>query len=125
MAEIYDETSDVLDEEVKPRQNHFCVIAKEPWANGRRDLQTNSAWEENPYGDAYAVVPDDMVPSMIETQGYLDELTLSEDGTEVVSFVPGEIPVIEPVEPEAETETTVWDELDAAYQEGVNTAYDQ
>lgn len=29
----------------------------------------------------------------------------------------------EPAEPEAEP--TVWDELDAAYQEGVNTAYDQ
>ena len=34
----------------------------------------------------------------------------------------------EPVEPEPEPEpeeTTVWDELDAAYREGVNTAYDQ
>lgn len=36
----------------------------------------------------------------------------------------------EPVEPEPvpspepEQETTVWDELDAAYQEGVNSAYD-
>ena len=28
-------------------------------------------------------------------------------------------------ETEAETELTVWDELDAAYQEGVNSAYDQ
>ena len=26
--------------------------------------------------------------------------------------------------PEQEHETTVWDELDAAYQEGVNSAYD-
>ena len=28
-------------------------------------------------------------------------------------------------EPEPETEATVWDELDAAYQEGVSSAYDQ
>lgn len=27
-------------------------------------------------------------------------------------------------DPESEQETTVWDELDAAYQEGVNSAYD-
>lgn len=25
------------------------------------DIQQNSAWSENPYGDAYAIVPDDMV----------------------------------------------------------------
>lgn len=116
MAEIYDEIT-----EVKPRQNPFCVIAKEPWANGRRDLQTNSAWTANPYCDAYAVVPDDMVPSMLETRGFLDDLTLSEDGTEVVSFVPGEIPAREPVDLDPVQEPTIWDELDAAYQEGVDS----
>ena len=28
-------------------------------------------------------------------------------------------------EPETEPETSVWDELDAAYKEGVNSAYEQ
>jgi len=33
--------------------------------------------------------------------------------------VPAPIP-----DPESEQETTIWDELDAAYQKGVNSAYD-
>lgn len=36
------------------------------------------------------------------------------------SWVPGDIPEPEPV-PEPEEEKTVWDELDAAYQEGVDS----
>lgn len=40
------------------------------------------------------------------------------------SWVAGEMPEPEPV-PEPEVEPDVWDELDAAYQKGVNTAYDQ
>lgn len=42
----------------------------------------------------------------------------------VESWIPGEMPEPEPI-PEPESEMTVWDELDAAYQEGVNTAYDE
>lgn len=37
---------------------------------------------------------------------------------------PEPAPEPEPV-PEPETETSVWDELDTAYTEGVNSAYDQ
>lgn len=40
----------------------------------------------------------------------------------VTKWTPGVMP--EP-EPEPEPAPTVWDELDGAYQEGVNTAYDQ
>ena len=39
-------------------------------------------------------------------------------------YVSGEFihdPLPEPVQPEPETEASVWDELDAAYQEGVNS----
>lgn len=36
------------------------------------------------------------------------------------SWTPGEMPEQEPV-PEPETEATVWDKLDAAYQEGVDS----
>ena len=42
------------------------------------------------------------------------------DGTFYEVDAPG---VIVP-DPEPKQETTVWDELDAAYQEGVNSAYD-
>ena len=40
------------------------------------------------------------------------------------TWKPLPMPEPEPT-PEPEEETSVWDELDAAYQEGVNSAYDQ
>lgn len=76
------------------RKNSFCVISKEGNENGWHDLQSNSAWGANPYGETFAVVPDDMVEAIMETCGYCD-IVLNEDETEVVSFVPREIPVIE------------------------------
>lgn len=42
---------------------------------------------------------------------------------EMNGYTVEEMPESEPETPA--TELTVWDELDAAYQEGVNTAYDQ
>lgn len=83
--------------EVIEIKNDFCVISKEGNENGWHDLQTNSSWSANPYGDDYAVVPDDMVEDIMGTFGYCD-IELNEDGTEVVSFIATAIPVIE--EPE-------------------------
>lgn len=95
--------SEAVMENVKQRKNPFCVIAKEPWENGGRDLQSNGAWSENPYGDGYAVVPDEMVPDIMETHGFCD-IELSEDGTEIVSFTAREIPEIPVEEPEPGTD---------------------
>ena len=89
-------------EELPVRENPFCVIAKEPWENGGRDLQSNGAWSKNPYGDGYAVVPDEIVPAIMETKGFCD-IVLNEDGTEVVSFTAREIPEIPEVTPEPST----------------------
>lgn len=86
------------------RQNPFCVIAKTPWANGGRDLQTCSAWTANPYGEAYAVVPDEMVLAIVETNGFCD-IELNDDGTEVLSFTAIEIPDFPKPEPESEPTT--------------------
>ena len=81
------------------RKNLFCVVAKEVTGEyGVRDIQTCSAWDSNPY-ENYAVVPDDMVPAIMETCGFFD-IELNEDGTEVVSFTPREIPDIPDPEPE-------------------------
>ena len=44
------------------------------------------------------------------------------DGTFYEVNDPGVVVLVP--EPNAEQETAVWDELDAAYQEGVNSAYD-
>lgn len=65
---------------------------------------------------------------------YLDgHHLLNEDGSIYVKFPQfdfiervegGEIVVVEQPEP-APSNESVWDELDAAYQEGVNSAYDQ
>ena len=72
--------------------------------------------------EGWAVIPSDM-----ECENFpFGELTVEEvNGVmTVTSWTPGTIPEPEPT-PEPETEPSVWDELDAAYTEGVNAAYDQ
>lgn len=91
------------------RKNYFCVISKSGFGDyNSHDIQTNSGWFENPYGETYAVVPDDMVQDILETRGFCD-ITLNDDGTEVVSFVAREIPEPEPIE----VEPTAEDDVDA------------
>lgn len=86
---------------ITERENDFCVISKFTWENGGRDIQTNSSWGANPYGEEYAVVPDSMVADIKATSGFCD-IELNEDGTEVVSFTALPIPEIEPTETEIE-----------------------
>ena len=84
------------------RVNPFCVISKNTFGEyAVRDIQTNSSWGENPYGEEYAVVPDEMVEDILVTRGFVD-IELNEDGTELVSFTALEIPEI----PEPETPPT-------------------
>lgn len=104
--EIIEETEQPIEEnvEIPQRVNPFCVISKDTFGEYNvRDIQTNSAWGSNPYGDGYAVVPDDMVTAIQETRGFCD-IELNEDGTEIVSFTAREIPEIPeaPHEPTAE-----------------------
>lgn len=74
------------------KSNVLCVISKSVFGeHGVRDIQTNSCWYQNPYGDQYAVVPENLVEDIIETSGFCD-IELNEDGTEVVSFTKREIP---------------------------------
>ena len=78
-----------------------------------------------PVPDGWAVIPDDMVCEnfpfgsfeVVEVYGN-GVLYVKED-----SWTPGVMPEPEP-EPEPE-ELSVWDELDKAYTEGVNGAYDE
>lgn len=92
------------------RKNYFCVISIATYGEYEmHDIQTNSGWSENPYGEEYAVVPDDMVQDILATQGYCD-IVLNDDGTEVVSFTAREIPVIETP---TNTEPTPQDDTDA------------
>ena len=86
--------------EIKGRLNPFCVISKATFGEyAVHDIQTNFAWGANPYGEDYAVVPDDMVTAIMETRGFVD-IELNEDGTEVVAFTPLEIPEIPEPTPE-------------------------
>ena len=94
--------------EMPTRKNNFCVISKDANENGWHDLQTNSAWSANPYGDDYAIVPDDMVEAIMETCGYCN-ITLNRDGTEVVSFEKMSIPTF----PEPEPQPTQLDIIEA------------
>lgn len=85
----------------------LCVISIETFGEyAVHDIQTSSAWSSNPYKD-YAIVPSDMVESIMETRGFCD-IVLNEEGTEVVSFTAREIPDIP--EPTVDTEPTA-DEL--------------
>lgn len=95
-----------LIENVEPyeRKQQFCVISKDVFGEySVRDIQTNSAWNENPYGDDYAVVPDDMVQDILETKGFCN-ITLNANGTEIVSFTAREIPEMPEVERKPTTE---------------------
>ena len=122
--------------EFPQRVNHFCVISKATFGEyAVRDIQTNSAWSENPYGEDYAVVPDEMVTAIMETRGFCD-IALNEDETEVVEFTAREIPEIPQEEPGPTLEDRVatieesiansasademWDEMALAIEEGVN-----
>lgn len=101
MSEILEEVTKEITEtvEIPQRANPFCIISKETSGEyAVRDIQTNSAWSENPYGESYAVVPDDMVQAILKTKGFCD-IVLNEDGTEVVSFTALEIPEIPAEEP--------------------------
>lgn len=95
--------------DIPTRKSPFCVISKATYGDyAVRDIQTNSAWSSNPYGEDYAVVPDDMVADILATNGFCD-IELNEDGTEVVSFTALEIPEI----PEPEAEPTQLDRIEA------------
>lgn len=86
------------------RKNPFCVISIEAFGDyAVHDIQTNSAWQSNPYSEGYAVVPDDMVQDILATQGFCD-ITLNKDGTEVASFKAREIPKIEEPSPKPSAE---------------------
>lgn len=99
-----EEIKDILTEELPARKNPFCVISKATYGDyAVRDIQTNNAWSSNPYGEDYAVVPDDLVEGILATRGFCD-IELNDDGTEVVSFTALEIPEIPEPEPEPSTE---------------------
>lgn len=76
------------------RKNPLCVISKNTFGEYEiHSIQTNSGWSKNPYGEEYAIVPDDMVEDIKATKGFCD-IVLNDDGTEVVSFTAREIPEI-------------------------------
>lgn len=88
---------EIMNEPIE-RVNPFCVISKTAFGEYNiHDIQTNSGWGSNPYGDEYAVVPDEMVPDVLKTCGFIDPV-FNEEGTELVSYTALPIPEI-PVEP--------------------------
>lgn len=93
-------------------------------SNGAHNNQTINGVDPAafPVPEGWAIIPEDM-----ETPNFpFGEVTVDETQTPpvVTSWTPGESPEPEPV-PEPEIEASVWDELAAAYTEGVNSAYEQ
>lgn len=96
-------------EELPTRKNPFCVISKATFGEyAVHDIQTNSTWSGNPYGSDYAIVPDAIVPDIMETKGFCD-IVLNEEETEVVSFTAREIHEI----PESVKEPSQLDRIEA------------
>ncbi|MBR5584081.1 MAG: hypothetical protein IKW21_06095 [Lachnospiraceae bacterium] len=113
MTEIYNEIIEETEQpiekivDIPQRVNPFCVISKAVFGQYNvRDIQTNSAWSSNPYGDGYAVVPDDVVADILETRGFCD-IELNEDGTEIIGFTAREIPEIPEPTPEPTAEERI------------------
>ena len=106
-------------EEIIERKNPFCVIKIEANENGWHDLQSNSSWSSNPYGDEFVEVEDELVESIMETAGYCD-ITLNEEGTKCIAFVPTEKPVVPEPEPTPSGNDVSWDAMAEAINEGVN-----
>ena len=97
-------------------------IKIEPFENGAHDNQENG-FSVVPKG--WAVIPENM-----KTENFpFGEITVDDSTPPVVtSWTPGIMPEPEPEpEPEPATDpvTQVYDELAAAYTEGVNSAYEQ
>lgn len=105
------------------------LIELQALENGAHNNQTVDS--AIPAAEGWAIIPDDMVCENfpfgeVEAEERFETREL-EDGTEetvsigwyVTKWTPGEIPEPEP-EPEPVPMPTVWDELDAAYREGVN-----
>lgn len=86
-----------------------------PFENGGHANQTGNFSSVPP---GWAIIPGDL-----ETPNFpFGEIIVEKiNGLSVVtSWTPREMPEPEPI-PEPEPETSVWDELDAAYQEGVDS----
>ena len=91
-----------LDNGAHRNQNGGVSVVPDGWAV----IRGNEELENFPFG-SFEVETVDGVPYMKEG-----------------SWTPGVMPEPEPV-PEPEQEPNVWDELAAAYMEGVNSAYEQ
>lgn len=85
-----------LDNGAHRNQSGGLSVVPEGWAVIPADMET----ENFPFGDV----------EVAEVNGVMT----------VTKWIPGVMPEPEPI-PEPEPETSVWDELDAAYQEGVNS----
>lgn len=97
------------------------IKALDNGAHNNQTINTGTFWgvaaKTFPVPEGWAVIPDDM-----ETPNFpFGEITVDGSTPPVVtSWTPGEIPEPETT-PEPEAEPDVWDELQAAYEEGVNS----
>lgn len=100
------------------------IQALDNGAHRNQTINAGTFWGEAaktfPVPDGWAIIPDGM-----ETPNFpFGEITVDNSNPPVVtSWTPGEIPEPDPIpEPEPEpAEPSVWDELQAAYEEGVNS----
>lgn len=83
----------------------------------RRQIIIGVEYDEEQH-KSFAIFPDSMIEGLLATEGFC-ELELSEDGKEVVSFTPLEIPEYakKPTEPTAEERIAALEEQNVALEE--------
>lgn len=83
----------------------------------RRQISIGVEYDEEQH-ESFAIFPDSMIDELLATEGFC-ELELSEDGKEVISFTPLEIPdyAKEPTEPTAEERIAALEEQNVALEE--------
>ena len=87
----------------------ICVISKAEYGEHKfRNIEMNSSWEENPYGEAYATVPEELIEDILGTKGFCD-IELNAEGTAVIGLTPRDIPDM----PETASEPSQLDRLEA------------
>lgn len=62
------------------------VISKNTYGEYQvRDIQINESWKINPYPETHVLIPDHLIDGIQKTNGFCD-ITINDDGTELVSY---------------------------------------
>ena len=95
----------------------MLIIRIEATESGQHYFESQSHRTEC-WLEGWVAVPEERAREVLDCRGYGN--LIAEDGR-FVDFTPRPDLIPVPEKPESDNDSTVWDELDAAYQEGVDS----